>query len=330
MGGCTCPTRHLDPLGGATERVYPWAGVLILGIDYEDFAQMASGPAYHPYGGDLHRFYRGILRYMQGLGSPFLQSHGLRLLRATHDVITNPLGPHDAFEREAQRLAAPHPTGVSCEDILAAAAEVEAVKLMVRADPNLQSALPGNIHRVLLAQVHPDRDAPQRRGFDHLAARIGDEDACELLPLLTFLAFIHDDPCEAFNYLAGAAESSADALKAMTAAQVLDRVGWSDGYDSYWDRWPRANRSGRPTSRTRCAMRCVSTAGPSCSSSSHARPRDCGSCRKPSCARSSPRSSRSRRGTAAWYTTATASRSSTPTGRSRRWSTPACTARPSA
>lgn len=246
MGGCACPTSHLDPLGGATERVYPWVGVLVLGLDYEDFAQFATGPAYHPYGGDLHRFYRGILRFMQGIGSPFLQSHGLRLIRAAYDVIKDPRGPHDAFEREAQRLTAPHPTGLSCEDILAAAAEVEAVKLMVRADPNLQFALPGNIHRVVLAQVHPDHDVPPRRGFDHLAARIGDEDACELFPLLTFLAFIHDDPCEAFHYLANAAERSADALKTMTAAQVLDRLDWSDGYENYWDRVAAGEPIGTP------------------------------------------------------------------------------------
>jgi hypothetical protein len=215
--------------------VFPWAGVLVLGIDYEDFAQLAAGPAYHPYGGDLHRFYRGILRYMQGLGSPFLQSHGLRLLRATHDVIRDPLGPHDAFEHEARRLAVLHPTGVSCEDLLAAAAEVEAIRLMIRLDPNAQSLAPGSVQRLLLAQVHPDPGTPQRRGFDHLAARIGDDDACELLPLLTFLAFIHNDPCEAFQYLVGVAQSAGDALKTRTAAQVLDRIGWGDAYDRHWD-----------------------------------------------------------------------------------------------
>jgi hypothetical protein len=101
MGGCACPIGHLDPLGGATELVYPWAGLLVLGFNDEDLEQNATGPTYHPCGGDLHRYYRGILRFMHGLGSPFLHNHGLRLIRAAHDVIQNPRGQHDVFEREA-------------------------------------------------------------------------------------------------------------------------------------------------------------------------------------------------------------------------------------
>ena len=226
--------------------MFPWAGVLVLGIDHEDFEQFATGATFHPYGGDLHRFYRGILRYMQALGSPFLQSHGLRLLRAAHGVIEDPKGPRNGFEAEVRRLTQRHPTGVSCEDLLAAAAEVEANRLMSRPDPALRQLAPGAVHRLLLAQVHPDPASPHRRGFDHLAARIGDDDACELLPLVTFLAFVHDDPCEAFAHLVDLAQREPEWLKTMTAAQVLDRAGWGDDYEHYWDRVAAGEPIGTP------------------------------------------------------------------------------------
>ena len=30
MTGCSCPERHLDPLGVNAELVFPWGGVLVL------------------------------------------------------------------------------------------------------------------------------------------------------------------------------------------------------------------------------------------------------------------------------------------------------------
>jgi hypothetical protein len=171
---------------------------------------------------------------MQGLGSPFLQSHGLRLLIAAQDLIEAPTGSHEAFTAEARRLAEPDAGGLSCEDLLAAAAEVEVLRLLPR-DPTLELMSPGSFHRLVLKQVHPDPDAPARRGFEALARRIGDDDACELFPILTFLAFILNDPCETFDSLVRMAELSAQPFKQLTAAQLIDWLGWADDYERCWD-----------------------------------------------------------------------------------------------
>ena len=123
--------------------------------------------------------------FAQALGSPFLANHGLRLGRAAYAVVSG--DGVEAFAAEAGRLGQPHPSGVSCEDLLESAAELEANRL--------EGSLSRLSHRAQLDRLYPDPAAPQRRGFEHLAGRIGDDDACELLALLTFLAFIHDDPC---------------------------------------------------------------------------------------------------------------------------------------
>jgi hypothetical protein len=230
---CACPERHLDPLGPNAELVFPWAGVLVMQGDYESYSEASAEP--QPYGGDLHQFFHGIVHFVQALGSPFLQNHGLRLIRAAHDVVDHPRAVDESFAAEAGRLRRPHPSGVSCDDLLEAAAELEANRLASSSDPTLELMSVADVHGLLLQQLHPDPGAPQRRGFYHVAERIGADDACDLLPLLTFLAFIHDDPCEAFEYLLQAAEHSAESLKTMTTAQLLDRLGWSDGFEHYWD-----------------------------------------------------------------------------------------------
>jgi hypothetical protein len=235
VAGCDCPEGHLDPLGTAAELSFPWAGVLVLGADYELFGEFGTGLYWHEYGGPLHEFHHGIVHFVQALGSPFLHNHGLRILRAAHDVVDAPWNGHESFVTEVGRLRRRNSSGLSCEDLLESAAEVEASRLMSASGGGGQPVQLAMAYRANLTHAYSDPDAPQRRGFDYLAERIGDESAYELLALLTFLAFIHDEPCEAFEYLAPVAGQAPEAFRSMSAAQHLDRLEWADGYEQYWD-----------------------------------------------------------------------------------------------
>jgi hypothetical protein len=238
----------LDPLGTSGELVFPWAGVLALRGDYETYDEFATGLWWQEYGGPLHQWHHGIVHFIQALGSPFIQDHGLRLVRALHEVVDDPGGGHNAFVAEAGRLGRRHSSGLSCEDLLESAAEVEASRLMsasIVGDGQVENlvivqpdriAAPAQAYRANLAEAYADPDAPQRRGFEHLADRIGDELAYELFAPLTFLAFIHDDPCEAFEYLVSVADDAPEAFASMSAAQHLDLLEWADVHEQCWDR----------------------------------------------------------------------------------------------
>src|SRR5690349_10446127 len=76
--GCSCQENHLDPLGTEGELVFPWAGVLILPGDIEMYHELATDPSFQQYGGPLHGWHHGVVHFIQALGSPFLQDHGLR------------------------------------------------------------------------------------------------------------------------------------------------------------------------------------------------------------------------------------------------------------
>ncbi len=235
MTKCDCPVHHLDLGGSDSELAFPSFGVLVLTADYETYVELASGPAPQPYGGPTHQFEYGIMRFMQALGSPFLHNHGLRLLRTSSNVVDDPNGRHDAFSAEAALLNRPHSSGISCSDLLESSAEVEAIRNLLKLDATLRLLPPGSVIRLLLEQLHPDPAAHRRRGFDYLAEHIGDDDACELLALLTFLAFLGDDPLAGFEYLVSAIPVAPTVFKTATAAQILDRLGWGDNFDEYWD-----------------------------------------------------------------------------------------------
>jgi hypothetical protein len=154
---------------------------------------------------------------MQALGSPFLQNHGLRLLRAARAVVASPGDGTAAgsFRVETDRLEQRHAVGVSCTDLLASAAEVEASRLTIG-------------ERLEPSPAH-------RQGFDWLASRLGADDAYELMGILTFLAFITDHPCEWFAKLAESAAHDTEPWKHMAVPQILDRLGWTDGVERYLD-----------------------------------------------------------------------------------------------
>jgi hypothetical protein len=105
--GCGCPGGHLDPLGASSELAFPWAGVLVLPVDYELYGEMATGPARHDFGGPLHQFQHGIVHFVEALGSPFLHNHGLRLLRAAHAVVEAPGSGRGGVRRRGRPAEAP-------------------------------------------------------------------------------------------------------------------------------------------------------------------------------------------------------------------------------
>ncbi len=228
----------MHPTGSRSELGYPWAGVLVLGGDFETYSELASANAAQAHGGELHAFHRGVVDFLHVLGSPFLQNQGLRLLRSAHEVLEAVGADGEAaaeFEREARLLAEPHPLGISCTDLLESATEVEVNRLATSPEVELGLRSRADMHRALLEQVPEGPGSSRCRGFDWLAARIGDDDAYDLLPLLTFLAFVTQEPCEMFASLASSAAADPETWKEMSAAQILDRLEWSDQYDGYWD-----------------------------------------------------------------------------------------------
>ena len=108
-----------------------------------------------------------------------------------------------------------------------------------------------------LHAAYPDASHPRRKAFDHLAGLAGVEAAYELLALITFLVFIWEDPAGMFDQLAPAVANQADGFAALSAAQLLDRLGWADNYEEYLDRVAAGSRSARRSSSTRCARPCA-------------------------------------------------------------------------
>jgi len=241
LTACNCAERRLDPFGSQTELVFPWAGVLVLRGDYETYADVVAQKVLLVNGLELHDFHHGTVHFLQALGSPLLQNHGLRLLRAAQAAVSaagrgfevNDAAARD-FHREEHFLAQQHSSGLSCVDLLESAAELEANRLDIGAGAADGVRL-GRNHRALLERMHPDPASPRRRAFDFLTGRLGDDDACDLMALLTFLAFIGNDPCAAFIQLAEWAADEPEAWKSLTAAQMIDRLGFGDQFEEYWD-----------------------------------------------------------------------------------------------
>ena len=97
-----------------------------------------------------------------------------------------------------------------------------------------------------LHAAYPDASHPRRKAFDHLAGLAGVEAAYELLALITFLVFIGEDPAGMFDQLAPAVANQADGFAALSAAQLLDRLGWADNYEEYLDRVAAGEPIGTP------------------------------------------------------------------------------------
>ncbi|MBO3749818.1 hypothetical protein J5X84_27370 [Streptosporangiaceae bacterium NEAU-GS5] len=212
--GCACRTGRLHPLGSGHERVFPWAGVLVLGVEYETYAEAAAGGLSGI--SETITWNHGILHFTQILGSQLLHNHGLRLMNAARDTLApGDGGAAQRFAREAAFLTEPAELGLSRWDLLEAAAAVEAVRL-----------LPGGIG------VSGPYGGP---AFAWLAGQLGEHDAGELCAFLTFLAFLTNDPCATFAGLAQAAARDPETWKATSAVGVLDQIGWGEEFDGYWD-----------------------------------------------------------------------------------------------
>ncbi|WP_433307218.1 hypothetical protein ACQP2F_22935 [Actinoplanes sp. CA-030573] len=234
MAGCACPDRHLDPLGGAAELSFPWAGLLVLPTDYETMVELTTSLVPYRYGGPNQQFQHGILHFVQALGSPFLHRHGLRLLRMAEEVV----GGADPAELRAELAVTrrPNASGLTAGDLLESAAELESARMTYATlAGTLPAGSPAALYRSQLHHAYPDPAEPRRKAFDHFAGVAGLDAAYELLALVTFLVFLGDDPAGMFDQLAPAVAKQAEGVAGLSAAQLLDRLGWADNYEEYLD-----------------------------------------------------------------------------------------------
>jgi hypothetical protein len=226
---CTCPTGRLSPIGSGSEQSFAWAGVLVLGADYETYAAAAAG---EPSTGvdETLAWGRGVVHFTQALGSQLLHNHGLRLSNAARDVVSarTVAGPAaERFVREAEFLTRKREHGWSPSDVLDMAAGVEAVRL-----------IPGMVG-VATPSPWP--------AFDWLADMLGGaDDANELCAFLAFFAFLTNEPCRTFAGLAELAAQDVETWKRVGAVEVLDHVGWGEEFDGYWDRISAGEPVGTP------------------------------------------------------------------------------------
>jgi len=219
MAGCTCPTRRLGPLGGDAERVFPWAGVVVLDVEYESYAEAVSGQ-WLAHVSELIAWNHGILHFVQALGSPLLQNHGLRLLRTSHAVLEQLESPssqaaNHEFGTEARFLQVAGAGGLTPWEVLEAGAGAEALRL--------------------LPQVEFTGRPSYGRAFDLLAQHVGDDVASELCYLFAFLSFITADPCDTFLRLVEAASGDSGPWRRMRAADILEQLGFGEEFESYLD-----------------------------------------------------------------------------------------------
>src|SRR5207245_526178 len=131
---CTCPRVRLEPLGADAERVFPWAGVVVLSVEYESYVEAFSGQGLSRIG-EMLAWHHGALHFMQSLGSQLLQNHGLRLLNAGRAVLEatasgNDGGAAERFAGELRFLTAPSANGLTPSDLLESAAATEAPRLL--------------------------------------------------------------------------------------------------------------------------------------------------------------------------------------------------------
>jgi hypothetical protein len=228
---CTCPTGLLSPLGSDPEQVFPWAGVLVLGIDYETYVA-AAGDRPTAIAESL-AWGHGVVHFTQALGSQLLQNHGLRLLKAGREVVSANAGAGAAarrFTQESEFLTRPAENGWSPWDLLEAVAGVEAIRLLPR-----------------MAGVATPSPWP---AFDWLAGLLdatpGGNDANELFAFLAFFAFMTNEPCRTFAGLAEMAAADADTWKSARAVEVLDHFEWGAEFDAYWDHVSAGEPVGTP------------------------------------------------------------------------------------
>jgi len=180
----------------------------------------------------MHLYDFEVIRFAQSLGSPFLNSHGLRLMKLAVDVVSQS-GVDSAasqetagtFRTEARRLTDRTQYGLSCLDLLESAAELEAHRGYMNQFSVVGRPTPVTVYRDLQERIHPDPEASRRKGFDWVADRLGPDEAFELMAPLTFLAFLADDPVGRFMALAFDATGTTGTLMEATGEQLLAWAG---------------------------------------------------------------------------------------------------------
>ena len=125
------------------------------------------------------------------------------------------------FRAETAVLRQPNASGLTAEDLLESAAELESARLTYATLAGvLPSGSPALFFQSELHAAYPDASHPRRKAFDRLAGLAGVEAAYELLALITFLVFIGEDPAGMFDQLAPAVANQADGFAALSAAQT--------------------------------------------------------------------------------------------------------------
>jgi hypothetical protein len=199
--------------------VFPWAGVVVLDVEYEAYAEAVSGQ-WISHVRELLEWNHGVLHFIQALGSPQLQNHGLRILRTSHDVLEHLETPSgraakDEFATEMRFLRGAGAGGLTPWDLLEAGAAAEALRL--------------------LPQVAFAERPSFGRAFDLLAQHVGDDGASELCYFFGFLSFITADPCDTFVKLAESASGDSGPWRGMRAGDILEQLGFAEEFESYWD-----------------------------------------------------------------------------------------------
>lgn len=255
MTACTCiepPRRLLLDLSPDLSYAF---GLAIIDLEFEDVEAATQQPG----AGDrldetIYRWQLATIRFVQCLGSVFLNIHGLRLVKAAVDLLAHAgdesVASRDALTRfivQATAVSDRGAYGLSAFDLLESAATLEAHRHYVDRYVIAGEATPVNLYLDLMKTMHPDAAAPQRHGFSWLSNRLGPDDAYLLLAPLTFLALISDDPVETFMRLAGEAIGVTERLR-MSSAEEL--TAWAGIGDRYVDEYLLPIASGEPIGTT--------------------------------------------------------------------------------
>lgn len=250
MTGCACtepPQRALLEL--SPDLSYGF-GLAVVDIEIEDLeAERQPGSAAWWNETDF-RWDLATFRFVQSMGSAFLNIHGLRLVKTAVDALASVGGSSDAQHEAAARFAAQATLlserttyGLSCFDLLESAATLEAHRRYLGGFGVAGKATPVSLYLEQQERLYPDPASPQRYGFKWLSNRLGPDDAYLLLAPLTFLSFIADDPVEMFMRLAQEAIGATETLRTANAPELL---AWAGIGDRYADQYLLPVASGEP------------------------------------------------------------------------------------
>jgi hypothetical protein len=227
---CGCPPAghaRIRLLDGQLGLTFAVGGLIVHGDTWEAMSRQQSDPEFRITGKVQRLISTGsheYIHYLQAVGSMFLQQLGFAQLQIAVALLNH--GPREdlvaSFRDSQSALADPADEGLSCLDLLEAAAVLEGYKLdrqdwgVHPESPEAKAGFPE-----ALAEYRAD---PARRryhvAFDWLESVLGYEAAYMLFMPLAFVAFNTDDPVPHFVAAARAVDLDAVDLTAPVAALV--------------------------------------------------------------------------------------------------------------